>query len=478
MLDLEKVTAGAGGRRRVAESVAVLAAGDFVNKAARFAAVVVLTRALPLDQYGLLNLGIALGGIAVVITRLGLPDLGARDAALARGGHEALAARIVSPQLAAFTGLTILACATLLAVEPEAVPFALMCAAGSVGLVLSADWLLRGTERMVPLGVATALGGLVALLGAILVSVTSQSALAGLAALAAGELAAAAWAWKSARLRSIPRPTLHGLHGLLREAWPLALAGAVTYAYYANIDTVVLAATRSIEEAGLYSAPYRLFLALNTTAVFAAYALLPLAARAIQARAAADAQRLILGCLPALAGVGLIWLGVAEMAGERLLGALFGAQFAAMSTTFILLCIAVPWYGIGYPVGYSAIAGGRHRHLLVGAAVAAGANILLNLALIPPFGAEGAAIATAVAMIAAAVTWLHVERLLARVKGLVWLLTLLTAAAIAAAAEDAVRTEIGIASLTTGAVLLALGGATGRRAWIRTLRAGRGQAPG
>ena len=37
--------------------VVALAAGDLVNKAARFAAVVVLTRALPLDQYGLLNLG-------------------------------------------------------------------------------------------------------------------------------------------------------------------------------------------------------------------------------------------------------------------------------------------------------------------------------------------------------------------------------------------------------------------------------------
>lgn len=472
------MTAGAGGRRRVAQSVVALAAGDLVNKAARFAAVVVLTRALPLDQYGLLNLGIALGGIAVVITRLGLPDLGAREAALAHRQQEDLAARIVTPQLAAFVGLTVLACVVLLVIAPEAIPFALLSAASTLGLVVSADWLLRGRERMVALGFATALGGLVALVGAVLVSTTSESALAGLAALAVGELAAAAWAWKSARLGRLPRPTLHGLHGLLRESWPLALAGAVTYAYYANIDTVILAATHSIEEAGLYSAPYRLFLALNTTAVFAAYALLPLAARAIQARAVHAAEGLILGCLPALAGVGLIWLGLAEMLGGRLLGALFGGPFSAMSTTFVLLCLAVPWYGVGYPVGYCAIAGGRHRHLLMGAGMAAGLNVLLNVALIPPFGAEGAALATAVAMIAAAVTWLHVERLLSRVKGLVCVLALLSAAAVAAAFEDAVRTEIGVASFGVGVVLLVLGGATSRKAWLRTLRARRGQAPG
>ena len=104
----------AAAQRRVAGSVAVLAAGDFINKSARFAAVVVLTHALPLDQYGLLNLGVALGGIAVVVMRLGLPDLGAREAAIAPDRREDLAGRIVTPQAAGMLVLTFLACAVAL----------------------------------------------------------------------------------------------------------------------------------------------------------------------------------------------------------------------------------------------------------------------------------------------------------------------------------------------------------------------------
>lgn len=175
------------GRRRVAESVATLVVGDVINKAARFAAIVVLTRALPLDQYGLLNLGVALGGIAVVTTRLGLPDLGAREVAIAADRHEELAARIVPPQALGLIALTLVACGVVLVVEPRATPFVLLSGASTLGLALSADWLLRGMERMVSLAVSSAIGGLVALAGAFLVAASSDSATAGLAALGVGE---------------------------------------------------------------------------------------------------------------------------------------------------------------------------------------------------------------------------------------------------------------------------------------------------
>lgn len=450
-------------RRRVAGSVAALAAGDLVNKAARFAAVVVLTHALPLDQYGLLNVGVALGGIAVVLTRLGLPDLGAREAAIAPQDRDTLAGRIITPQAASFGALTCAACCVVLLIKPGAVPFVLLSAASTLGLILSADWLLRGMERMVPLALATAAGGIVTLAGSLIVAAASNSALAGLAALAAGELIAAIWTVRSAQLARIPRPSLRGARGLLRESWPLAVAGAVTYAYYANIDTVLLAATRSVEEAGLYSGPYRLFLALNTTGIFAAYAILPLAARALEARAPQQAQALILGLLPALAGFGLLCLGVAEVLGGRLLEVVFGEPFGAMATTFVILCAAVPWYAVGYPVGYSAIASGHHRRLLTGAAVAAVLNLVLNAALIPPLGPEGAGIATTVAMVAAALTWLHVQQMLARVRPLVVLMSLSTLAAVGAALADDVRVEIGVLTLLAGTGLLAWGSAGGRR---------------
>lgn len=465
---LEPPGAFPGSRRRVARSVAALAIGDVVNKAARFAAIVVLTRALPLDQYGLLNLGVALGGIAVVVMRLGLPDLGAREVAIAGDRREELAGRIVTPQAAGLIALTLLAGAVVLVVEPDAAPFVLLSGGSTLGLALSGDWLLRGMERMVALAVSSVVGGVVVLAGAILVAATSDSATAGLSALAVGELAAAAITWRAARLRRVPRPVLRGLGPLLREAWPMAIAGVVMYAYYANIDTILLAAIHSPEEAGLYSAPYRLFLALNVIGIFAAYALLPLASRAAEAGRSDEAEDLIVSCLGPLAAFGLLCLGTAELLGGEILGFVFGAPFETMATTFLLLCIAVPWYAVGYPAGYSAIATGDQRRLLVGATVAVICNIVLNAALIPPLGAEGAAVATTVAMFAAALAWLHVQRLLQRVRGLIGVLVAATAAACAAALASSVRPAVGMATLAAALALLVVSA----RGGLRRLRRG------
>lgn len=458
---------GPGSPRQVAGSVAVLALGDLLNKAARFAAVVVLTHVLPLDEYGRLNLGVALGGIAIVVMRLGMPDLGAREVAIAVERREELAARIVTPQAVGMLLVIGLACIVVAVVAPGATPFVLLSGVSTLGLALSGDWLLRGMEQVVPLAVATALGGLVVLGSSLVVSVTTHDALAGLAALGSGELAAAAWTWRSARLRSLPRPTLRGLGSLLRQSWPLAITGAVTYAYYANIDTILIAATHGTRDAGLYSAPYRLFLALNTTGVFAAYALLPLAARAVTLRAAHAMENLTLSCLPPLAGIGLLWLGLAELIGRPLLETAFGTPFGAMATTFIVLCAGVPWYAIGYPVGYSAIASGHPRRLLAGASVAAGLNIALNVALIPPLGPPGAAIATMVAMAAASLTWLACQQLLPRVVPLAAVLALSSAGAGVACLAGGLRDGIGVATLVAAAALFGLGGGGG----IRTLRA-------
>jgi O-antigen/teichoic acid export membrane protein len=463
----------AGGGRRVAGSVALLTVGEIVNKLARFVAIVLLTRALPLDEFGLLNLGVALAGIAVVITRLGLPDLGARDIAIDDERSAELVGRIVTPQATALLGVTSLACAIVLVLAPDRVPFVALCGAGALGLALSADWLLRGMERMRQLAVATALGGLVALAGAIVVAAASHSALAGLGALAIADLAAAAWTWRSARMRRLPRPTLRGLQGLLAESWPLAITGAVTYAYLANVDTVLLAATRSTEEAGLYSAPYRLFLALNATAIFAAYALLPTVARKVAARAEEEAQRLILSCLPPLAGLALLCLGTAELVGGSMLSTLFGTPFGAMDTTFILLCAALPWYAVGYPAGYAAIAGGHQRRLLAGASIAAMLNIGLNVALIPPLGPEGAAVATTIAMIAAGCTWLAAQHLLGRMLTLIAVIALATAAAAAASLVHEIRAGAGIATIVVGFAVLAVGGTDGMRRMLTERRARR-----
>ena len=66
----------------VLRSFGALVVGDLVAKSLRLVATILLARALPLDEFGLLNVAIALSGIVVTTTTLGLPDVGARDAAV------------------------------------------------------------------------------------------------------------------------------------------------------------------------------------------------------------------------------------------------------------------------------------------------------------------------------------------------------------------------------------------------------------
>ena len=133
------------------------------------------------------------------------------------------------------------------------------------------------------------------------------------------------------------------LRHAVRRSWPVGLAAFIVYSYYANLDTIILSVARSAAEAGLYSAPYRTFLTINVVGTFAAYAYLPLVARG-------DHDRLFEG-LRGLFAYGLIALGTSEVAGELVLGLLFGERFESVGTAFIILCIAVPWYVVAFPVG-------------------------------------------------------------------------------------------------------------------------------
>lgn len=433
---------------RLGRDVGALAAGEAVNKAARFAAAVVLARALPLDEFGLLNVGIALGGLAVVALRLGLPDLGAREVAARPAAAAELAGRVVAPQVAGMTALIALAGIVTALVEPGAALFAVMAGVSMLGLSASADWLLRGQGRMGAVASATALGGIVVLVAALVVAALSDAATAALAGFAVGELVVAAATWRASGIARRTRPTLRGASALIRRAWPLAASGLVLYAFTANVDTLLLAALRSAEEAGLYSGPYRLFLALTAVGVFAGQALLPAATRA------SDAGRARLGAaLPLLLAYGLLCLGVAEIAGGPLLEALFGSAFGSAEPVLVILVAAVPWYAVGFPAGYVLIAADRSRAFLTGAAAAAALNLVLNLALIPPFGPEGAAAATLAAFVLAAVVWLSRQGLLRAVAPLVALASAATAGAIVVVLADGGGVAAGALTLVAATVL-------------------------
>jgi polysaccharide transporter, PST family len=430
--------------------------GEFANKVFRFLAAVVFARALDLGQFGALNVGIAISGLALVATTLGLTEVGARDVAVdpARAGW--LVGRVLVARSVVLAGMTLASLAVASLVWPGSSAFLATAALLSLATALSPDWVLRGLERMRVVAMASAAGGATLLGCALLVAYRDATPLTALAAFIVAEVVVTAICWTGIRDARLALG-VSGLRPLLRRAWPLAFSSLIVYAYYLNVDTLILAATRSSEEAGLYSAPYRLFLALNVVPIFAAYVLLPVLARREAGGQPAEATARLEYALQFLVWYGVAVVGVAELQGATILTELFGSQFGGAAPTFVLLCAASGWYAIGYPVGYSLVARDRNSDYLAGAAGAGAVNLLLNFVLIPRFGIIGAGIATLASIIAATLIWLHRRGLLGT-RSLSSLLVLgaSTAAAICSVeVVPGVREEIGAATIAMAVVAIA-----------------------
>jgi len=395
-------------RPRLATSFAWMLGGDLLNKSMRFAATILLARSLSVEDFGAVNVAIAAAGICVVVTSLGLPDLNAQKVAVGPRSTRSIVRTVVAVRVLGTIAVAavVLGCAAVLA--PSSVPVVACAAVMALAMSASTDWALRGTERTRPLGLIWATGGTSLLVGATLVVALKPTPVLALSAFAAAEaVLAGAMLWV---LRDLERGggETPRARAMIREAWPLAVSAVVVYTYYANIDTLILAATRSTREAGLYSGPYRIFLVINVVGVFAAYALSPRLARRSQQGGGFEEAGVVLSLL---AGFGLFVAAGAILGGEELLRVSLGGPFAVMAPTFALLCLAVAWYSTGYPVGYSLIAQGRNRQFMTGAATAGAVNVVLNVALIPPLGAIAAGASTTVSFATAAIIWLRLSDL-------------------------------------------------------------------
>lgn len=433
--------------------------GEVGNKILRFAAAVVLARALTPSAFGIFNVGIAIAGILVTASTLGLPELGGRTVAARGKDSRILLVPVLVGRLAALGLVAVIFLAAGLFVWPDERLLFIGTVAVALAMTITPDWLARGLERMRLVGGATMLGGLVALAGAGAVAIVPfRSASLALVAFAVAEATVGLVCWVGIRDAIRPfSPSLTPLLPLLKKSWPLGLATGVTYAYYANVDTVIVAAFHGSHSAGIYSAAYRVFLAFNVISIFAAYATFPILARLTEQGAEAAVRGAVTSTLVQLVAYGACVVGVVEIAGKLLLQNLFGEEFAAAASSFTLLAIASAWYAAGYAAGYSLIAIRRQRGFVAGAIVAGVLTIGFDFALIPPFGMIGAAVATVIGFVGATLVWLHQQRLERRtaIRTYAALISISVGAGIAAAVPD-VSAAIGLLTLTTAAILIGI----------------------
>jgi O-antigen/teichoic acid export membrane protein len=163
-------------------------------------------------------------------------------------------------------------------------------------------------------------------------------------------------------------------------------------------DTLMLGGLKTSAEVGLYNAAHPLahFISVPLMAMLLIY--LPVASGLYARRAMAEMSRNFSILTKWLCSATLPLFLVLFLFPETVLGSLFGASYTAAAPALRILSIGFIINNYLGPNGATLIAMGEARFMMWSALAAAVLNIGLNIALIPPLGLEGAAIASVAAI--------------------------------------------------------------------------------
>jgi O-antigen/teichoic acid export membrane protein len=181
------------------------------------------------------------------------------------------------------------------------------------------------------------------------------------------------------------------LRDLVRGTLPVGLLGLLAMALF-RVDVVILEALRGDAEVAAYSAAYRLV----ETVLFIAWAM----GRAVfpvmsAASEAAPVRRAAEQAVAAVAAVYVPFAAVAALLATPVLELLYGPAYAAEAAGTLRWLAPTPLlFAFTYLLNCVLLARDRSGRALVGTMAAAALNVVVNVALVPRFGATGAAAAT------------------------------------------------------------------------------------
>lgn len=251
---------------------------------------------------------------------------------------------------------------------------------------VAAAWLYAGT-----IGLAALVGELT-VLSAALIWVVFQ-ALKAFVLLAAG-----------VRAEGLGRPSLPLVResvGFGARAW----VGTLSTAFNERLDQILLALIASEAALGVYATAVNGFEILIYLAGAAATAILPLAARADPLQ---RSER-VLGAFRSVALVTLAGVAVAALAGPPLIPWVFGRPFEASVEPFLWLLPGALGFAALAIFSSALVASSAPGRSSAGPLVSLVLGVVLDVILIPPLGATGAAVAATVALVAGGATslWLY-----------------------------------------------------------------------
>jgi O-antigen/teichoic acid export membrane protein len=422
-----------------------LAAGEALAKLLTFAAFVHLGRTLGPELYGRVEFVLAVMVFFALSTDFGLGNYGAREIAKDPRRAATLPGEIAGLRLLLAFG----ACAGVLLLS------AVLPLSGDVrtllafyGLSLFAfpallPWLFQGLDLMHWVALASVARQAV-FAGLVLLFVGPRTPLAaiGLCEIAAAA-AAAIFFTAVARQRlqlPFPRPRLRlaTLTPHLRRAAPIGL-GLLAWAALWYVATILLGVMVGGESLGWFGASHRAVLALHTFVYLYFFNLLPSLSRtASQPRE--SLLRLVRDSLPPAVWVSLLVALLTAVLSRELLTLAYGSEFAGGARVLSLLVWIIPLTALGGYFHFTLVAYDLQNLDLIALLAGGMVALVAGLALIPAYGALGAAAALLIAaVLQIALAYLFVRRRIVRIEFADVLVAPLMATAAAFVLHTAVR---------------------------------------
>jgi O-antigen/teichoic acid export membrane protein len=393
--------------RRVARNAAVRMAGEVVAKLASLAFFVVMARELGARGFGEFQFALALTGALIYLAGFGTDQLLAREVARERG----LAGRLLADAAAVkvLGGLLMLGAAVLIVsfgdASAEGRAAVAIVGAGALLEVLSKSWhsIFLAYERLdlvaaaliVQRTVTAAVGIAVLLSGGGLIAASAVYAGGAAVGVLVCELLL-----RRLRLRRAP-VNASGWLPLMRAGVPIGVVSLLMIVLL-RLDVTMLSFLTDAATVGVYAVAFRLVEATQFMGGAMAMAMLPWLARA--------GANLTVGFALGLKAVNAlllpIGLALVLFAGP-VIDLLYGDEFEPSVVPLQILGLMTLFYGINAYASVTLVA--RYRPLVYGRLLVPviALNVVLNLILIPPEGASGAAAAALAsgALLAALALW-------------------------------------------------------------------------
>src|SRR5271163_1649176 len=385
---------------RVINNSAALLVLDLLSKAVPLVVFPAVVRALGPTAYGKVGFATAVAGFFGLLASPGFSTYAAREAAKDENRVDFLVRHVLGARIA----FGVLSYALLIVFALTFAPHdfttrLLIVLSGLIFLVSSVDvqWIFTARSRMWTVALRGAAGQLI-YGGIILAFIRTPSdawmvPVAGVASLAAGMLLI----WLPARREyRVPWPVI--CPGVWRSFLPVCLImgfASMMSMIYDQIDTVMLRYMRSEKELGLYVASYSMMAISLSFALILGQVFFPLLSQTT-GQDRENEQRYLSWLWQASIGLALPIATGGFILAEPLTSFVLGSQYTGAGTLFRWLMLTVVAGPMASYFGSQLIPIARERKYLAAVVAGAAVNVVLNLFLIPRYGALAAAFTTAI----------------------------------------------------------------------------------